>query len=205
MIAGTSSASLRCLRLISLDNDTSVNRSVKMSVKIFPFIKAELLLILFGSYAIIKSNRTIRMKMCETWRYRKGSSVLVIPKSPLYHSSYRVWRLGMTRSSETPSDKLTVTFIPLLYQRYFWISRYSRYEFFPQPSGSHLGVGWMASSRFCSRLRERTRRSHFPQHLIWIRGSARWGQAFFDAPWGVVFGWAVGRWSHGEVGSAVFQ
>lgn len=37
-----------------------------MNVKIFPFIKAELLLILFGSYAIIKSNRTIRMKMCET-------------------------------------------------------------------------------------------------------------------------------------------
>ena len=66
MIAGTSSASLRHLRLIPVDNDTSVKRSVKMSVKIFPFIKAELLLILFGSYAIIKSNRTIRMKMCET-------------------------------------------------------------------------------------------------------------------------------------------
>ena len=56
MIAGTSSASLRCLRLISLDNDTSVNRSVKMSVKIFPFIKAELLLILFGSYAIAEKD-----------------------------------------------------------------------------------------------------------------------------------------------------
>ena len=66
MIAGTSSVSLRHLCLIPLDNDTSVKRSVKMSVKIFPFIKAELLLILFGSYAIIKSNRTIRMKMCET-------------------------------------------------------------------------------------------------------------------------------------------
>ena len=66
MIAGTSSASLCRLRLIPLDNDTSVNRSVKMSVKIFPFVKAELLLILFGSYAIIKSNRTIRMKICET-------------------------------------------------------------------------------------------------------------------------------------------
>lgn len=57
MIAGTSSASLRHLRLIPLDNDTSVKRSVKISVKIFPFIKAELLLILFGSYAIIKKQQ----------------------------------------------------------------------------------------------------------------------------------------------------
>ena len=49
----------------------------------------------------------------------------------------------MMHSSDSASDKLTATFISLLYQRYFRISRDSRYEFFPQPSGSHLGVGWL--------------------------------------------------------------
>ena len=70
MIAGTSSASLRHLRLIPLDNDTSVKRSVKMSVKIFPFIKAELLLILFVAQHKNPAARTV-LRLKKYWKTEK--------------------------------------------------------------------------------------------------------------------------------------